>query len=125
MPNPILFILDDEVDSLHKVERELVRRYGEDYDVLTETSASAALKRLERLDADGREVVVVFADLATPEMEGADFLMRVHETMPEAKRALLVDLGNISCAGTLLQALTFGQADNYITKPFEIGRAHV
>ena len=119
MPNPILFVLDDEVESLHKVERELLRRYGDDYDVLTETSSSVALQRLEALVADGREVVVVFADLESPEMQGADFLMRIHDLMPEAKRALLVDLGNISCAGTLLQALTFGQADNYITKPFE------
>lgn len=119
MPNPILYVLDDEVESLHKVERELVRRYGSDYDVLTETSAAAALERLERLQAEGRDVVAVFADLENPEMHGADFLMRVHDLLPEAKRALLVDLGNISCAGTLLQALTFGQADNYITKPFE------
>ena len=119
MPNPILFVLDDEVESLHKVERELLRRYGDDYDVLTETSSSVALQRLEALVANGREVVVVFADLESPEMQGADFLMRIHDLMPEAKRALLVDLGNISCAGTLLQALTFGQADNYITKPFE------
>jgi thioredoxin reductase (NADPH) len=119
MPNPILFVVDDELDSLRKVERELVRRYGADYDVLTETSAPVALQRLEALAMDGREVVVVFADLELPGMHGADFLMRIHDLMTEAKRALLVDLGNISCAGTLLQALTFGQADNYITKPFE------
>lgn len=119
MPNPILFVVDDELDSLRKVERELVRRYGADYDVLTETSAPVALQRLEALAMDGREVVVVFADLELPGMHGTDFLMRIHDLMTEAKRALLVDLGNISCAGTLLQALTFGQADNYITKPFE------
>ncbi|HHX64336.1 MAG TPA: FAD-dependent oxidoreductase [Chloroflexi bacterium] len=118
MPKPIIFVVDDEPDSLWKVQQELTRRYGADYAVHTETAPVAALSRLEKLRDDGHEVAIIFGDLYMPEMEGVDFLARAHEILPHSKRAILVPLGDISCAGTLLQALTFGQADDYITKPF-------
>lgn len=118
MGRPILLVLDDEPQSLQAVQEELRRRYGSDYDVLGETSATRALQRLEGLRGEGREIPLVFADHEMAEMQGADFFTRVHEMLPESKRALLVDVWDISCAGILLQALTFGQADDYITKPW-------
>jgi thioredoxin reductase (NADPH) len=118
MTKPILFVVDDETESLSRVEHELSRRYGLDYEILTDTSCPTSLERLRDLAAAKREVVIVFCDLYSPEMDGAAFLTEVHDILPDTKRALLVPLGDISCAGTLLENLTFGQADNYITKPF-------
>lgn len=119
MPQPVMLVLDDEEDSLRHVEAELRRRYGADYEIIALSSAGEALERLQALKQAAREVVIVFADQMLPDMDGREVLMHVHEMLPETKRVLLVDLGDISCAGTLLQALTFGQADEYITKPYK------
>ncbi|MHB0857254.1 MAG: NAD(P)/FAD-dependent oxidoreductase [Anaerolineae bacterium] len=120
MSKPVLFLMDDELPSLERVRDELERRYGVDYEIVTESSARASLARLTELRDAQREVVIVFADYNTVEMPGLEMLAHVHELLPETKRALLVDLGDISCAGTLLEVLTFGQADTYITKPFHV-----
>lgn len=65
-------------------------------------------------------MVIAFVDYNVAEMPGLELLAQAHEMLPETKRALLVDLGDTSCAGTLLEVLTFGQADTYITKPFHV-----
>jgi thioredoxin reductase (NADPH) len=114
----VIFVLDDEPASLRDAERELSKRYGADYEILSESDVDAAYRRLADLQAGEREIALVFSDLYLPGTNGTEFLTRVHEMLPHSKRALLVPLGDISCAGTLLQALTFGQADNYITKPY-------
>ncbi|MEW6444079.1 MAG: FAD-dependent oxidoreductase [bacterium] len=118
MPKPMLFVVDDDPGSLQRVERELARRYGADYDIASDSSASKALWQLENLRAAGREVTLILSDLVMPGMDGIAFMSAAREIVPEAKRALMVDLGDISCAGTLLQTLTFGQADHYMAKPF-------
>jgi thioredoxin reductase (NADPH) len=77
------------------------------------------LGKLEELRGKGGEVALVLSDQWMPEMNGSDFLTRVHELQPEAKRGLLIDAGDISCAGTMLQSITFGQADYYGAKPYK------
>jgi thioredoxin reductase (NADPH) len=120
MEKPIIIAVDDEAEPLKKIEEELSGRYGRDYEVLGERSATRALTLLESLSDDHDEVALILADQWMPEMTGSEFLMRAHEKLPEAKRGLLIDVGDISCAGTMLQAVTFGQADYYTTKPFNL-----
>lgn len=41
MSKPVLFVLDDELPSLQRVQDELERRYGVDYEIVAESSARA------------------------------------------------------------------------------------
>ena len=51
------------------------------------------------------------------EMPGVDFLARAHELHPLAKRVLLVDR-DYSARSPVVQAMTLGQADYHLTKPW-------
>lgn len=117
MEKAAVLVLDPRPDSL--ATPELRRRYGHDYEVISAASTAAAEACLAELRDGGRKVAIVLAHLDAPEEGGIAFLSRVRQLAPHCKRALLVDLGDISCAGTLLQALTFRQADDYIRTPFQ------
>ena len=59
MTKPILMAVDDHSHDLETIQRELLKRYGADYDVLTDHSAASALQRLEEMraaDARGRDL---------------------------------------------------------------------
>jgi len=118
MEKPAILAVDDEADSLEKIVGELRSRYGRHYKIMGERSVGKALRWLQGVRSRGGEVALVLSDQWMPEMTGSDFLTRVHEMQPGAKRGLLIDAGDISCAGTMLQSMTFGQADYYAAKPY-------
>lgn len=118
MARPVIMTLDHDVESCRKTAAALERRYGADYEIITRATGEAGLETIAQLQAAGRALPLVLADYGLPSMGGTDFLTLVGEHMRDTKRALLIPLGDISCAGTLLQALTFNQADDYIRKPY-------
>lgn len=118
MDKPVMLVLDHQPQSRCKVVCELSRRYGADYEVLAEDCAAAGEARIAELRERQRPVALVFADLDLPEVGGVEFLTGVRHLLPGTKRVVLVELGDFSCAGTLLQALTFHQADDYMRKPY-------
>jgi CheY-like chemotaxis protein len=77
--------------GLERVERELSKRYGADYQVACENSAETGLQRLGELKASGEDLALVLADQRMPGMKGIDFLSRAHQVYPLAKRLLLID----------------------------------
>src|SRR5215213_2689096 len=90
MPDPVLFVIDDDLQELRTFESVLRRRYGADYRVMAERSPGAGLELLERLAHRGDDVALVAADLRLPAMDGVEFLERAHALHRGAVRALLV-----------------------------------
>src|SRR5918998_2276003 len=115
---PVLLVVDDEAEALRKIEHELRERYGSDYRVVGESSAEASLRKLRELEEAGEVVALVLADQWMPGMSGTDFLTRVREVYPTAKRALLVEWGDRSAPKPLLQAMALGRIDYYVYKPW-------
>ena len=87
---PVILAVDGEKD-LGLVGRELRKRYEADYDVVCEGSKEARRERLQRLKASGHDVAVVLAGFRKPGTSGVDFLVRVRDFFPLAKRLLLLD----------------------------------
>lgn len=120
MMKPILMAVDDHIQDLETIQRELLKRYGVDYDVLTDTSA-AALKLLEEVRAAGAQVAILLAALEMDATTGIDFLEQAHELHPHAKRVLLlthsVRWGDRSASQPIVTAISLGQIDRYATKP--------
>ncbi len=87
---PVILAVDGEKD-LGLVGRELRKRYEADYDVVCEGSKEAGRERLQRLKASGHDVAVVLAGFRKPGTSGVDFLVRVRDFFPLAKRLLLLD----------------------------------
>ncbi|MGH3393554.1 MAG: response regulator [Streptosporangiaceae bacterium] len=117
MTRPVLFVIDDDPGVMHALRDDISRRFGRDFQVVGETSAAAGLARLSAL-ADGRETVaLLIVDHQMTEMAGVEFLRRAHELHPAARRVLLVER-DYSAGSPVVQAMTLGQADYHITKPW-------
>jgi thioredoxin reductase (NADPH) len=117
MSQPVLFVLDDDVGVVGALRGDLTRRFGGDYRVIGESSAAAGLAALSGLADERAPVALLIADHDMGEMPGVDFLARAHELHPLAKRVLLVER-DYSVRSPVVQAMTLGQADYHLTKPW-------
>jgi thioredoxin reductase (NADPH) len=117
---PMILAVDDDLDALRRLTRELEQRYDADYEVRCHKDPRRALEILEQAD----EVALVMADQEMPEMPGADLLDRVRRLHPEAKRALLVHWGDWARperAGGMLAGMAESRFDYYVLKPTRRG----
>ena len=120
---PVLVVVDDDADSNERIGSQLRRRYGNDYDVVTEKSTSAGLESLAQLKADGAAVALVMCNRAGITGGDDDFFRRVRTLHPEAKRVLLVEWGawaDRATADTIHRLMALGQIDYYGIKPWRL-----
>src|SRR5829696_8424549 len=115
---PLILALDQDADALGRVERELRTRYEADYRVACERSAEDAMRTLRTLEV-GEDVALVLAALRMEGMGGVEFLSRVREVRPLAKRVLLVDppMDRATSREVLPQAMALGRIDDFEFKP--------
>jgi thioredoxin reductase (NADPH) len=114
---PVLFVIDDDPGVMHTLRDDLGRRFGRDFRVIGESSAAAGLTRLRAMAGRREPVALLIADHQMSEMAGVDFLARAHRLHPLAKRVLLVER-DYSARSPVVQAMTLGQADYHLTKPW-------
>ncbi len=118
---PSLMVVDGNERELARTVAELHRRYGADYRIVSERSATVALARLETTRAANEAVAVVLADQWLPDLTGEEFLARVRALHPHAKRALLVPWGawaDPPTAAAIHRSIALGHTDYYVLKPW-------
>ncbi len=116
---PLIVAVDDDPSALSHISVELQRRYDRDYEIVYETSALAALEKVER--APDR-VAIVLADQWMPELTGTELLGRVRDLSPRTKRALLIrwgDWGDERTTAAVRDAIGTGSIDYYLLKPWK------
>lgn len=113
MDKPILMVVDERAEYLNSVAEDLTRRYSADYEIRATESAHGALRRLDALMAEDRQVAVVMAALRLSAMNAIDFLERVQELYPQTKRVLRVSWLDISDSELFLRATTLGIILNF------------
>ena len=113
---PVLLLVHDS-RTRDRVEAELRKRYGADYQVLTTGSVLEALDVLGHLRDDQRQVSLVLADQWLPEATGTELLARVRQLHPAARRVLLITWGDQASAEPMLRATVLGDIDSYVVKP--------
>jgi thioredoxin reductase (NADPH) len=117
MSHPVLFVIDDDPGVVRALRDDLGRRFGEDFRVIGTSSAAAGLAMLRELADEHVTVAVLIVDHKMREMPGVEFVARAHRMHPGAKRVLLVER-DYSVRSPVIQALTLGQADYHISKPW-------
>jgi thioredoxin reductase (NADPH) len=117
MSQPVLFVIDDDAGVVRALRGDLSRRFGEDFRVIGESSAAAGLAVLRQLAGEHALVALLIVDHDMSEMAGVDFLVRAHEMHPLARRVLLVER-DYSARSPVVQAMTLGEADYHLTKPW-------
>jgi thioredoxin reductase (NADPH) len=116
MKKPILFVLDDDMQVLRAVVRDLRNQYGKDYRIVSTASAKEALGSLTDLKNKNEAIALFLSDQRMPEMLGVDFLQQAKEIFPEAKRVLLTAYSDTEAA---IKAINDVQLDYYLMKPWD------
>ncbi len=117
MARPVVVVVDAEDASRQALARELEGRYAADYRIVSGASPEEALAGLEQLRGEGADVPLVLADQWMPVRTGAQFLARVRELYPTARRVLLITWGDQSAPAPIVEAAALGQIDFYLPKP--------
>jgi thioredoxin reductase (NADPH) len=116
MAKPVVLLADGS-RMRGRVEAELRKRYGADYQVIVAGSTEEAVDVLGRLRDDGSQVALVLADRQLPGMTGTELLARVRQLHPPARRALLISWGDRSSMEAVAEATVLGDLDAYAVTP--------
>ena len=116
MPEPVVLLADGS-PTRGRIEAELRKRYGTDYQVVVTGSAEEALDVLGQLRDDQRQVSLVLADQWLPGATGTELLARVRQLHPAARRALLISWGDQPSFEAVVEATVLGDLDTYVVKP--------
>jgi thioredoxin reductase (NADPH) len=116
MAKPVIWTVDDDPDVLRAVERDLRRRYGDRYRVISADSGVSALDATKRLKLRNEPVALFLVDQRMPHMSGVEFLEKAIEFYPESKRALLTAYADTDAA---IRAINSVHIDHYLMKPWD------
>jgi len=113
---PVILTVDDDPMVLNAVERDLRKKYGQDYRLMKVNSGSAALGALKELQKRGETAALFLADQRMPQMTGVQFLEQARALFPEAKRVLLTAYADTEAA---IYAINQVDLDHYLMKPWD------
>jgi len=122
MAKPILLSVDDDLDVLRAVERDLRSHYGANYRVLASDSPQGALDLLKQLKVRNESVALLLADQRMPKLDGVNFLQQARELFPEAKRALLTAYADTNAA---ISAINEANINYFFMKPWDPPEEHL
>lgn len=114
MANPVLLIVDDKADLLKQLQRDLERRYGEQYRVITTPSGRAALTTLQQLKKKNDRVALILLDQRLPDITAGDFLDQARALFNDAKIVFLTTVGESEAT---IGAIKKFHVDDYLIKP--------
>jgi thioredoxin reductase (NADPH) len=116
MAKPVLLTVDDDPDVLRAVERDLRRKYAENYRVLRAESGPAALDLLKKLQQRNEAVALLLADHRMPQMNGLEFLAEAMQIYPDSCRVLLTAYADTDAA---IKAINDIKLHHYLLKPWD------
>jgi thioredoxin reductase (NADPH) len=113
---PALIVVDDDLQVLAAVRRDLRSRYRGDYMVLSASSGEEALTTIKELKSRGDALAMVISDQRMPGLQGTDVLAQSRDTYPLARRVLLTAYSDIDAA---VKAINVAHLDHYLSKPWD------
>ncbi|HEX5367903.1 MAG TPA: FAD-dependent oxidoreductase, partial [Dehalococcoidia bacterium] len=116
MAKAVILAVDDDVEVLRAVARDLRSRYAEQYRILRAGSGEEALEALRELRLADEPVALLLVDQRMPGMTGVEFLEKALEHYPKARRALLTAYADTEAA---IQAINEVHIDYYLMKPWD------
>jgi thioredoxin reductase (NADPH) len=116
MSRPTILTVDDDPQVSAALTRDLKRKYGSEYRVLSATSAAQALDLLSSLALRTDPVALVVSDQKMPEKTGIELLGEARDLAPEAKRLLLTAYADTDVAITAINEIGL---DYYLLKPWD------
>ncbi len=116
MAKPIIITLDDEVQVLNAVERDLRRQYRRDYRIVKANSGQEGLDAVRRFKERNDPIALFVVDQRMPQMSGTEFLAEALKFYPEARKVLLTAYADTEAAVTSINEIGL---DHYLMKPWD------
>lgn len=116
MDKPLILSVDDDINVLKVIERDLRGRYGSDYQIVAINSGRAALEHLHKIQQKNQPTALFLVDQRMPQMTGLELLMQARALYPAARRVLLTAYADTEAA---MEAINTVQLDYYLMKPWE------
>lgn len=116
MAKPVILTVDDDLDVLSAIARDLRRQYGDRFRIVRADSGASALDVLQQLKLKNETVATFLVDQRMPQMSGVEFLEQAIKLFPTAKRVLLTAYADTDAA---IQAINTAQLDYYLLKPWD------
>jgi thioredoxin reductase (NADPH) len=115
---PAILVVADDERLLEALADDLGRRFGGGYRILAEPSSAAAVSAMDRLAASPDPVALVIAAREMADQDGLAVLQRAQELLPSAKRVLLEHRGEWTSGEPVVRAMTLGQVDYVLFRPW-------
>jgi thioredoxin reductase (NADPH) len=117
-----LLVVDDDLQVLSALRRDVRDRYREQYTVLAASSGQEALDTVRQLKARGDALALVVSDERMPGMPGHALLAATRDVFPIAGRVLLTAYSDIDAA---IKAINDAHVDHYLSKPWAPPQEHL
>jgi thioredoxin reductase (NADPH) len=116
MAKPIIMTVDDELQVLNAVERDLRRQYRRDYRIVKANSGTEGLEAVRSFKERNDPIALFVADQRMPQMSGTEFLAEAMKFYPEARKVLLTAYADTEAAVTSINKIGL---DFYLMKPWD------
>jgi len=115
---PVILAVSTDDTKRTALAEVLQLRFSSGYTVTVEDDPADALRQLAEYRDAGEEVALVLAPFHMTDRDGIPFLIEAHALHPTARRVLVLNVGDVTAADDLSQALTLNQVDFYFGQPW-------
>lgn len=115
MTLPFIILIDDDIQVLRALQRDVSHHYRNAYRVAAIPSAIETLELIKELKLKNEEIALFISDQRMPGMDGVSFLEKAKEIYPGAKQILLTAYSDIEVAITAINDI---KLDFYLLKPW-------
>src|SRR5215213_7083165 len=119
---PVLLTVDDDLNVLRAIERDLRQQYGSRFRILKTDSGQKALELVKQLKLRNEALALLLVDQRMPHMSGVVFLEQAMHIFPEAKRILLTAYADTDAA---IRSINKAKIDYYLMKPWDPPEEHL
>jgi thioredoxin reductase (NADPH) len=119
---PVLLTVDDDLQVVRAIERDLRRQYGKRFRILKAESGQEALGLVKQLKLRNGIVALLLVDQRMPQMSGVELLEQSMDIFPEAKRVLLTAYADTEAA---IRSINKARIDYYLMKPWDPPEEHL
>jgi thioredoxin reductase (NADPH) len=114
MGKPFLLVVDNSPDLRRQIQRDLERRFGEGYSVITASSGREALATLQQLKSENQGLAMILVDQSLPDIQIGEFLQEARALFGDARVVFLATFGEIEAT---IDAIKKFHVDDYLIKP--------
>src|SRR5829696_1171226 len=119
---PVLLTVDDDLNVLRAIERDLRQQYGSRFRILKTDSGQKALELVKQLKLRNESLALLLVDQRMPQMSGVAFLEQAMNIFPDAKRVLLTAYADTEAA---IRSINKAKIDYYLMKPWDPPQEHL